>query len=414
MPPTAVPQATPSLRLNVFDGDPLLRFLDSKGVHARTLLILVPLTLILLFIASASSVRLLSPDAWATTLCHDLGRFFLSPNWGCLKGPAPAPIFPLTRDFPSVPTSLIVAVTPYLIYSQWQADRDLYVLMIGSKTVQYENSAAEQTFEARLQKVNQYFGRAGRLTCLTAAVATFSLLLVVAAQRRGIYAFQAPVSMTDTQKADWALAAYRSWWAGFDSNIAGWITYFMLGFVGIYYITTMNIIGGRIVIFVWQTRKLLVYGADADNQDGYYGWLPARGILAPTYKAIALHGIGLFLVASMLAPPSILLLIPVLGQWLIVLIPYILVPIHITRRGILAFQAREIAQINARVAQLRALPSTAELEIQCQAWAQRLKSIRDIRSLPFRRKNDLLLLAFVLISGAASIYSVLSMWYTRS
>jgi hypothetical protein len=150
----------------------------------------------------------------------------------------------------------------------------------------------EQLFQREIDLANQYFVRAGRRSGNTMAAAAACMLLVVASQRYGVFPSLAPAKPSQVTQAAWSKAAYVQWWANFASGISGWLVYFAIGMLGLYFIITMNVIDSRVVILIWRTWQFITYSADPDNRDGYYGWLQARKILAPTYAALRYMGWG--------------------------------------------------------------------------------------------------------------------------
>jgi hypothetical protein len=278
---------------------------------------------------------------------------------------------------------------------------------------------AQESFLHEIELANQYFVRAGRRSGAAMAAATACMLLVVAAQRHGVFPSLTPTLITSRHSplpqrswaAEWTKDAYQLWWANFSSPVAGWLVYFAIGTVGLYFIITMNVIGGRVVILVWRTRHLIEYGSDPDNRDGYYGWLPVRRILAPTYTALAVHGFAIFLSATMIPPAALPFLIPVGGQWLLVLGPYLFVPAWLVAKNIVAYKEQEISRLAGLLDSLAAKPMTVARERDRETVAQRVERVRNIPPLPFRRARDLLVLWFTILASAASIYGAAALWY---
>ena len=243
------------------------------------------------------------------------------------------------------------------------------------------------------------------------AIAATSMLFVVASQRYGIFPSVAPSTASAITQAAWSRDAYVHWWANFDFAIPGWLAYCVIGTCGLYFIITMNVIGSRVVLLIWRTRNYITYGADPDNRDEYYGWLQARHILAPTYIALAVHGFGIFLAATMVPPGAIWFLIPVAGQWFLVLGPYIYIPMSLVTKNIMAYREQETARLVKLLDELAVQPMGVQRERDRETVAQRLERVRSIRSLPFRRFGDLSLLLFTIFSSVASLYGVAALWY---
>jgi len=244
------------------------------------------------------------------------------------------------------------------------------------------------------------------------------MLGIVASQRSGIYPRLAPGNLRAADIASWTQAAYSSWWANFDHSIFGWLAYFWIGYIGLYYIVTMNLIGGRVVLLLWQTRRLVSFGADPDDEDGYYGWATAREVLAATYTACAVHSVALLLVVLMVPGRSVWFLLPVAIFWLAVIPPYFLVPLILARRSVTRFKAWQESLLAREIASLRRYEDTlqeqsARLELlhNRELLYQRLLRVRRIPNLPFRRLKDTVLLILTVVTSAISIYGTLALWY---
>ena len=401
-----------ALQLRVFDGDATLRFLAARNVAPGFLLLLAPLFVLSLVIISAADGNLTTqnlPSLW----CQDAGHYLLSPNWPCLKQGNHTDAFPLLRDLPSLGCAIILGISPYLIYSQWFGIRDLYLEMFRQGLICFRDDIpdAETLFRREIVRANDYFARAGRRSSVTMAIAATSMLFVVASQRYGIFPSVAPSTASAITQAAWSRDAYVHWWANFDFAIPGWLAYCVIGTCGLYFIITMNVIGSRVVLLIWHTRNYITYGADPDNRDEYYGWLQARHILAPTYIALAVHGFGIFLAATMVPPGAIWFLIPVAGQWFLVLGPYIYIPMSLVTKNIMAYREQETARLVKLLDELAVQPMGVQRERDRETVAQRLERVRSIRSLPFRRFGDLSLLLFTIFSSVASLYGVAALWY---
>jgi hypothetical protein len=401
-----------TLDLDVFEGDATLRFLAQHNIAPRVLLLIAPFFLLLLIVISAADGHLATGDL-AGLWCQDIGHYLLSPNWPCMTRQSNSTSIPLFRDLSSLGCAVILGISPYLVYSQWLGIRDLYPAMNSQGLISFRDDVAnaEGLFRREISLANQYFARAGRRSASTMASAAACMLLVVASQRYGVFPSLAPARLGLTAQDTWSKEAYAHWWANFDSAIAGWLAYFAIGTLGLYFIITMNVIGSRAVILVWRTRKLITYSADPDNRDGYYGWLQARKILAPTYIALALHGVGIFLVATMIPPDALWFLVPVGGQWLIVLGPYLYVPVSLIFKNITEYKRCEMERLTKMLDDLAAESMTVQRERDRETLAQRLERVRSIPALPFRRLPDVLLLQFTFWASAAAIYGAAALWY---
>lgn len=400
------------LELAVFEGESTLRFLARHKVPPSVLL-LIPVVAITAMAIISSAEHRFTMNGLSTAWCHDMAhRLILRPKWSCLRHPELSPAFPLLRDAASLVAAVILAGTPYLMYRQWLGMRDLYPTMMRRGVLQFASAGdSESAFLGRLDEVNNYFTQAGRRSVIQATTAMLCILLAVMAERQGLYPSLAPTSLGEAARSTWTRNAYSTWWANFDSGTWGWLIYVLIGYCGIYYIITMNIIGGRVVIFIWRTRKLVTYGADPENRDGYFGWLQARKILAPTYTAVALHGVCLYLIATMVPRSALWFLLPVMGQWLITLPFYMFVPLSITWRSISSFKKRESQRIVDIIDSLPSDPVDVDAQRDRELWAQRLERVRSIRELPFRRTKDVAISVVTAVATIASLYGAAALWY---
>jgi hypothetical protein len=407
-----VGRSVETLELRVFDGDATLRFLAARDVAPGVLLLLAPIFILSLVVISAADGHLTTqnlPALW----CQDAGHYLFSPNWPCLKDQTQSAAFPLLRDLPSLGCATILGISPYLVYSQWFGIRDLYLEMFRQGLISFRDDIpeAERLFRHEIASANDYFARAGRRSAAAMAIAATSILFVVASQRYGVFPSIAPSAASSLTQSAWSKDAYVHWWANFDFAIPGWLAYCVIGTIGLYFIITMNVIGSRVVFLIWRTRSYITYGADPDNRDEYFGWLQARRILAPTYIALAVHGLGIFLTATMVPPGVLWFLVPVAGQWLLVLGPYIYIPMSLVTKNIRAYREKEAARLVNLLDDLALQPMSVQRERDRETVAQRLERVRSIRSLPFRRFGDLSLLSFTIFSSVASLYGVAALWY---
>jgi hypothetical protein len=407
-----VGQSVDTLELRVFEGDATLRFLAARDVAPKALLLLAPVFILSLVVISAADGHLTTQDL-PTLWCQDVGHYLFSPNWPCMKHQSRSVEFPLLRDLPSLGCATILGISPYLVYSQWFGIRDLYLAMFRQKLISFRDDIpeAERLFRREVASANDYFARAGRRSSAAMAIAAISILFVVASQRYGVFPSVAPSVSSALTQTTWSKDAYVHWWANFDFAIPGWLAYCAIGTVGLYFIITMNVIGSRVVLLIWRTRSYISYGADPDNRDEYFGWLQARRILAPTYIALAVHGLGIFLAATMVPLGALWFLVPVAGQWLLVLGPYIYIPMSLVTKNIRVYREKEAARLVKLLDDLALQSMSVERERDRETVAQRLERVRSIRSLPFRRFGDISLLLFTIFSSVAALYGVAALWY---
>jgi len=381
------------LKLQVFEGDPILRFLHKRALGS--LLTYLPIVLLALCVLVSLNHERFSMSNWTSVLCHDFATLVRNNKWNCGHLRV-APAFPLTRDLESIITVAIVGVTPSLIYRQWKALETGFVTMARQGVIASETGATPADFA----KANEWFKRAGRCGSLWAAIAALAVLVLIAGETKGIFRSLAPRGSLRTQ-AIWSQHAYGSWWAGIVSNRWGFVLYALIGFVGMYYITLMNVIGGRVVFLLRRTRDELIYTADGSNRDGYYGWGPARSIFLPTYWALYLHSVAIFMMLIVLDWRPWLIL-PALLEWAVVLVPYLVVPLRLAYRSISAYKVDEQSRIVEELDKLEARTATPSVLSSREVWAQRLARVRDMRTMPFSRPRDVAVIFFTVVPGVVT------------
>jgi hypothetical protein len=227
-----------------------------------------------------------------------------------------------------------------------------------------------------VKRCNSYFSAARQFNPVFMLFAAASWLLVMIAERQaGIYRILSS-QRASTEIENWSAQAYASWWASFDAAPAGWITYWCIGTLGVYYILLQQVYGGRIVVFLWRTRNDIKYLADPENWDGSYGWREARNVLYATYASFVIHGIALSILGLALPRWSMWFVAPLLGLWALTLPFYIGIPIFLLRRNIKKFQKEEEERLQIQY------ETAAELTMK-EYICGRLERVRKIRVIPF-------------------------------
>jgi hypothetical protein len=390
--------AVPERPFALHEGEPvLLRTLFRAGVRPRWLLLIVPVLVAILGLAAIVDGHLTQTDL-GSKLCRDGAAYLADRTKDCYQRYQRSAEFSLARDLPTLLVALVLGLTPYLIYKQWWHLRKLLPEMRRAR-IAYLSESNLEVFNAEIDNVNSHCVNVSRFSALTMLISAMSVLFVAVAERQyGMFYRLAP-----QDDAGWVHRAYAGWWANFDTAPIAWIVYVLLGTIGVYFIVTMNLVGGRVVKFLTDTRNDVTYAASVENLDGYYGWSNARGVLVATYWALAIHGIGLALIAITLPfPISLVFLAPLFAQWILVLPIYVLVPITLMRRNIRRYKFEQLIEIEQRLAEAEEDDLMTRNEL-----ARRAEMVRSIRELPFARLRDILFLIFTLVAGFASIYSAL-------
>ncbi len=359
---------------DVFAADSSLRILHRRNVPPAVLLAAVPLTLAVV-VAAAASAGLLGMRHLSTAMCQDFANLVSSTRLGCRAKPVVVHQMPLLRDWPSLACAVIAALTPYLVYRQWTGFRDLVPSLtrfglVGSRQPGTDGAAR---FHDEVADVNAFIRNRSSASVLPGLVAVVAMLAITFGTSRSIYPAFAPDGVSG-----WSDDAADRWWAGSTASPAGFAAYFLIGYVAVYYLVRMNLVGARIVLALWRVRLTVRFGMDVDNRDGNYGWGPVREILTATYLAIVLDGIGLVALLLAVGASGVLLLLPVLGQWLVLLPFYTVVPVVAVVRNVREYKRVEVERLTAL---LSTIPDT-DLAARGPV-IQRLDRVHQLPLVPF-------------------------------
>lgn len=363
--------------IDPFIAEPSLRVLAHRNIKAEWLLLPAALT-VAAFVLVSIQQGTFYIESPLRAVCQDVAHLARSSKVSCLTGEEVPASMPLQRDWPSLILMVAAVLTPYLVYKQWLGFAQMVPTLrnLGLVLDKRPGVSALSSLDAEIARMNSYFTRFASSSIIPAAVAALAMGALVVGSRRLIYQPFAP-----PDDPSWSTSVGRTWWAGLDSGGAGWLLYFMTGFVAVFYIVRMNMVGSRVVFGLWRIRKQVLFGVDLDNVDGEYGWKPVTQVLSATWAAILLHGLGILCLMLLLDVPSWVLLVPLLGQWLVVLPFYSALPIVIVVRDVRAFRK---AQESAMVTAISAVPQSDVA--QRAVLAQRLASIRKLPLLlPFRK-----------------------------
>ncbi|MFF6959927.1 hypothetical protein ACIOC1_26170 [Streptomyces sp. NPDC088197] len=399
---------------DIFTAEPILLSRINASPRRWLWLCGIPVvTIVLLFEFSGLYGAVTMPHLGGQ-LCSDLAQFLRFDRPDCRRHASAGNRFPLLRDLLSLSAIVILLITPALVQRQWSAFENLLPGMErdGSLTVP-ANAAARARIHAEIDRTNLRFRRIRNLAPIM-IVGSFVCVFVISLseKRLGIYYALAPAG----QAHAWGRAAYANWWASWQTSPVGAIVYLTVGTAGVYWIAVMNCAGSRVLLCLWRLRGDLHYGVDPANADGSFGWGRARAVLVPTYTSMALHGFALIAVGiSLPFPCSVVVLIPVVGQWLLALPVYTGLPLLLTRRWVRGFKRREEARLRIALRRLEAdraaLLAAGRYFTECEALSGRLARVRDIRSFPFNRPRDIVLAAANLLATAGGVYSLFLVWY---
>lgn len=363
--------------IDPFIAESSLRVLYRKGVRAE-LLFVPALFVIAAFVAISIQQGTLSMDNVLRAVCQDVAHLAHSSKLKCVTEVAVPARMPLLRDWPSLVLMVVVVLTPYLVYKQWLGFARMISTLRNLNLILDKRTgvSAVSSLDNEVTRMNMYFARYGSSSLIPAIVAAVAMGSLVIGSRQLIYKPFAPLG--DPQ---WPARMGETWWAGLSSGGASWLLYFITGFVGVFYIVRMNLVGARVVLGLWRVRKDVLFGVDLDNVDGDYGWKPVTQVLSATWAAMLLHGVGLVCLMLLLDAPNWILLIPLLGQWLVVLPFYAALPIVIVIRDVRTYRKM---QEDATIAKIQAIPQADT--VQRLALSQRLQAIRALPVLlPFRK-----------------------------
>lgn len=407
---------TPVQPLDIFQSDALLRtcrancnasnqnhptgsnFISSARIKSVTLL---PILAWLTGVAIAWRSGVLSQanlgDAW----CHDIATLFpRQPTWSCLaRQEHNAGQVSFLRDIPSQIMLIVAASTPNLIRKQWQGIYCLWPRMQENRVLRFDTDQNLISFNEDLVRTNNWFVRVQGAAPYLGLVSALMAAAILLATYHGVF------PAIDGSRAK----IYSAWWASID-HPASWLYYCSMLSLGIYCIFLMNLAGSRVVVHLWRIRKFITVDTAEYDPDGSYGWADARQILSASYVATTLYGITLAAMTVLLPSSSLPVLTIFFAQWLIVLPFYLYVPIHQIRSSILSYKNREMESTRQQLAELKEDLSRDSLALR-RELAERLETLRRIRSLPFRGFRNVSIAVGTLMATVASIYSVLGAWF---
>lgn len=360
--------------LDVFAADSSLRTLHRRKLAPSVLLIGAPATIFALIVAAAGDGRL-GMRHLSTAICQDFAELVSATSLACVGRPTAVHQMPLLRDWPTLILAFVAGLTPYLVYRQWTGFRDLVpdltkFGLVGSRQTGTDGAAR---FREEVADVNAFIRNRSSASVLPGLVAVVAMIIITAGTERSIYPAFAPVSAPG-----WSAEVARSWWANPEVGPLGFAMYFLVGYVAIYYVVRMNLVGGRIVLALWRTRKTVRFGMDVDNRDGNYGWGPVREILTATYLAMTLHGIGLAALLLTVGLSGVLIILPLLGQWLILLPIYTFVPVISVVRNVREYKQIEVERLSEELAKIPDNNLAARAPI-----SQRLDRVHQLPLVPF-------------------------------
>ncbi|MCX5042358.1 hypothetical protein OG921_04040 [Aldersonia sp. NBC_00410] len=333
---------------------------------------------VVLFVVLAKFSNSLSMDDVPLAVCQDVGHLLESSKLSCVNEPSVPAAMPLARDVWSIVLMFAAVLSPYLVYKQWTGFHALIPTLSRNGLIldRYPGSDAVGALTLEVDAMNRYFRGPGSSTLFTSLIAAIAMASLMVGERAAIYRPLAPPS-----DAEWPTKVWDKWWANPAISSWSWMLYFVVGFVAVYYIVRMNLVGSRVVLGLWRVRRRVLYGADVDNADGDYGWKPVTRILSATWVALILHGAGLLSLMVLLDIPNWVLLVPLLGQWLVLLPFYTILPLVIVMRDVRRF--RKMKEKETQLV-LAAIPSSDV--VQRTTVAQRLRDIRDLPLLlPFHK-----------------------------
>jgi len=258
-----------------------------------------------------------------------------------------------------------------------------------------------------IQVVNRYYRAAGRHGAVLAAFSILvTLLATIGFGQLGMFQALTPTGLGKAAFVAWRHQAYTNWWANYQRHPVGWMAYVILSSIGAYYSILLNVVGGPILHFLWRTRRLIRYEANVDSVDGYWGYMGVRQVMRYTYTALVIHGVGFALLAFVMpAPLAVLFLIPLLAQWLTVLVFDTFIPSRLLGPSIRLWKARELKRIQLIIDRHRAASGYDDSQREAviaplRQWADR---VREVRTYPFGRPRDILYVGLSVTSAIVTI-----------
>lgn len=397
-------QDHPSRRLKTFDPFPsepfLLARIDGTWVSPGCLAVL---GLVLVFAV------LVLINLWQGTLgafsWGQLSADFHSAWTGDTASRSFSTEFPLLRDWPSLTAAVIALVTPALIANQWFAMRR-YVGNLYEAGLLYDANVSEDLYQSWIERENAALGRSGVMTPLLLGLAVISAFLITRTQR-AIGVFGAIGGSSGYSKA-----AYASWWAGQDTHFPGYVTFFIVTTIFLYFVFVQNRVGIRLVWFMWRTKDDLLVGYDLHASDGAFGWRPMRRLLWTVYLSLTVHA-GALLVLALTTQASAFIrwLLPITVLYLSVVPLYVFLPLWLfsrrrkrTKRAEMSSIGQELADVEQEIVERFAMGDDCGDRFAYVSLLEgKLARISQVPLTPFRTREIALGIVLYIVPAAAAI-----------
>lgn len=309
---------------------------------------------------------------------------------------------------------LFITVTPRTAAHQWDGYGTLASHMSEFGSMRFDTTQSRGAFNTQILLANIFFQRLRKWSypILGLSLALTGVLLWLW-RSDGAFSALAPATV---DPVEWSRSAYAQWWMRIPDvrALLERLAVLLPAAFGLYTVMLQNVIGPRILFSLWRARGDFEIGADHLNADGYFGWLPVRKILSATYVQIVIHGIALAAIGVTLPPNGAQnwTFIFLAGQWVVTLPLYVLLPVILTRRKMIAYKSGEISTLQSEVARVtRGKPLEEKLAIE-HTFAQRIQEVRQVPSLPYARPRDGFILVTGLIADLAAVVAVASNFVT--
>lgn len=299
--------------------------------------VILPLSILVTFLIAAAIDGNLTQGSITSILCNDLSLYLNTTHEFCSR-PETSSIISALRDIPLLTTIVAVSLTIPLMYSQWTSIESLLEKMDSSEVLSFPTGRA--TVEQAVQRCNDFFTRASKLNAL---VSCFALICVLLVHRSLAVDPVYPVLGAQTIQG----VPPENWWASPVGGLWAGILYVLWGTIIVNIIVLQNIHGSRVVYLLWETRRHINYGADPYNEDDHNGWAGVVRILFATWSLTIIHGACLALVAVSLPGRWVVIMAPLIAQWLVVTPFYLAIPRALIKRNITHWKVAELTDIEA-------------------------------------------------------------------
>lgn len=257
---------------------------------ARRLLMLVPLGLSVLVVVAALEGNVIRSGVALSAGLQDL--------WSLASRAVPSgnPVYPLTRDLPTLLAIVGALVTPALVYRQWAHFDELLNHVAPNRVLlSFPDAGVGAQFEKSLANLGVRLAGAGSWAPARMAISfILAIALLRAARSGGIYNAFYPAGQTHLTRKEWRAAAYDGWWLNFDTATLAAIVFTAVTAVYIYYLLLQNELSLRVLTLFLPYRRNFIAGFDISRPHEDFGWVSLKRVITLAVVCLVIDGLLLY------------------------------------------------------------------------------------------------------------------------